>query len=189
MRRVFAALAASIMVAGCKPTGDDMYAALPAEGDQVPEFRYAALDGAVLNPSALRGRPAVVALWSSTCSASRLALDAIGAVHATYEPRGARVLVLADDADRTQVAPLLAQAGLRIPVALTSRTLIDTFTHDQSVLPWRKAFALPTFLVVDAQGRVVYRQIGIEADPSQQLRRVRAQLDSLLGAPSSPPAT
>ncbi len=188
MRRFLAALAATVVVAGCKPTSDDIYAALPAQGDPVPVFRYAALDGAVMTPTALRGRPAVVALWSSTCSASRLALEAIGAVHAAYEPSGVRVLVLADDADRAQVEPLLTRAGVRAPVALTNKTLIDTFTHGQSVLPWRKAFALPTFLVLDAQGNVVYRQIGIEEDPSQQLRRVRAQLDSLLGAPPSPPA-
>jgi len=48
------------------------------------------------------------------------------------------------------------------------------------VLPWRKAFALPTFLVLDAEGRVVYRQIGVEQDATHRLARVRAVMDSLL---------
>jgi hypothetical protein len=56
---------------------------------------------------------------------------------------------------------------------------MDTFTHGQSPLPWRKAFALPTFLVLNAEGRVIYRQIGIEQDTSWQLASVRARLDSL----------
>jgi hypothetical protein len=192
MRHCLVSLIAALLTAGCKPTSDDIYAALPAEGATVPAFRYTALDGAVLDPASLRGRPAVVALWSSTCSASRRALEAIGAAHTAYAARGATVLILADDSDRTRVEPLLAQAAVRAPVAMTNETLMDTFTHDQSVLPWRKAFALPTFLVLDAQGRVVYRQIGIEADPNQQLGRVRALLDSLLRAPSAvasePPA-
>lgn len=186
-RRSAPLLAAALLAAGCTPTVDDVYAALPAEGAPVPAFRYAALDGAVLDPAALRGRPAVVALWSSSCSASRRALEAIGAAHAAYAPRGAGVVLLADDGDRARVEPLLARSGGRVPVALTGETLMDTFTHGQSILPWRKAFALPTFLVLDTQGRVVYRQIGIEAEPSQQLGRVRAHLDSLLAAPPAVP--
>lgn len=61
-----------------------------------------------------------------------------------------------------------------------------TCTHDQSVLPWRQTFSLPTFLVLDADGRVVYRQIGVEQDASRRLARVWAAVDSLL-APGQDP--
>ena len=70
-------------------------------------------------------------------------------------------------------------------MALAAGTLMQTFTHDQSVLPWRKAFALPTFLVIDGAGQVVHRQIGIEADPKHRMKAVRALLDSLLTHPAS----
>ena len=165
---------------GCRPSGDDIYAALPAAGSAVPAFRYTALDGSPLSPVALRGEPAVVALWASDCSASRRALAALGALHAEYAPRGARIVILADDRERAAVDSLLRRAGVQTPVALTGGTLMNTFTHGQSALPWRKAFALPTFLVLDAAGRVAYRQIGIELEPHAQLGGVRAQLDSLL---------
>ena len=173
----------TLVTAGCKPTIDDTYAALPPLGSTIPNFSYTTLDGATLSPDVLRGQPAVVALWASTCSASRLALTSMGALNADYASRGARVVVLADDRDRSAVAPLLASADIQAPVALAAGSLMDTFTHGQSVLPWRKTFAKPTFLVLDSAGRVVYRQIGIEQDASKRLGRVRAQLDSLLGKP------
>lgn len=186
MRPHFARLlfvAPVLITLGCKPTSDDMYAALPAVGSPVPAFQYAALDGPLLNADALRGRPAVVALWSSRCSASRLALGALSALHAEYAPRGARVIILADDRDHGSIDSLLRQADVRAPVALTAGSLMDTFTHHQSPLPWRKAFALPTFLVLDAAGRVIYRQIGVELEESARLSRVRTHLDSLLARP------
>ena len=179
-------LAAAIALAllGCKPGVDDIYSALPALGGPLPAFRYVGLDGSVLTPETLRGKPTVVALWSTTCSASRLALASLGALDAKYASRGARVIILANDRDSAAVASLLARAGVRASVALGAGTLLDTFTHGQSVLPWRKAFGLPTFFVLDAGGKMVYRQIGIERDARQQLGRVRASLDSLLPRPA-----
>ena len=89
-------------------------------------------------------------------------------------------MILADDQDRADVVTAFARARVHVSVALANHTLMDTFTHAQSPLPWRNAFALPTFMVLDATRRVVYRQIGIEQDATQQLARVRAQLDSLV---------
>jgi len=174
------AVTVALSALACKPNSDDFYAALPAVGTSVPAFRYATAEGAILDPAALRGRPAVVALWASTCSASRLALESLGALHREYASRKAAVVILADDHERAAVDSLMAAVRATAPVALAGETLMATFTHDQSVLPWRKAFALPTFLVLDAEGRVVYRQIGVEQDATHRLARVRAVMDSLL---------
>lgn len=179
-----AVLCVVVMLAGCKRSYDDNYVVLPAVGTAAPAFRYATLAGGILTDESLRGTPSVVALWSSKCSVSRLALASLGALDADYAGR-ARVVILADDADRSAVAPLVAQAGVRAPVALAAGTLMQTFTHDQSALPWRKAFGLPTFLVFDRAGHVVHRQVGIEPDQKHRMETVRALLDSLL---SHPPA-
>lgn len=80
----------------------------------------------------------------------------------------------------------MAAANVTAPIALAGETLMATFTRDQSVLPWRKTFALPTFLVLDADGRVAYRQIGVEQDAARRLARVRAAVDSLLASGQDP---
>jgi thiol-disulfide isomerase/thioredoxin len=176
----FAGLTLSLAALGCKPTVNDIYNALPSVGNAVPAFRYVALDGSVLTPASLRGKPTVIALWSTSCTASRLALASIIALHAEYAASGVRVVILADDRDAATVAATVRQPREAMPVALAANSLMDTFTHDQSILPWRKAFALPTFLVLDTDGTIVYRQIGIERDASQRLVGVRARVDSLL---------
>lgn len=174
---------AILAVMGCTATITDNYAALPPIGSEVPSFRYTTFDHVVLTPESIRGRPTVIALWATTCSASRLAITSLTALQMAYAPLGADVVILADDRDSVAVASLFARSGVQPIIALGAGTLMGTFTHGQSPLPWRKALALPTFLVLDAMGRVVYRQIGIEQSAAQQLGRVRSTLDSLLAHP------
>jgi hypothetical protein len=52
---------------------------------------------------------------------------------------------------------------------------------------WRKAFALPTFVVLDARGRVVYRRIGIERELPRLATRVEptAALSIVTASPPS----
>ncbi len=174
-----ALIALAFSAASCRPALVDMYDVLPAIGDPVPFFQYRAFDGNAVNPESLRGAPTVIVLWSTTCSASRLALETVGALHAEYAGKRARVMILAEDNDSTAVSKVFAQAGVTVPVALASGSLRDTFTHDQSVLPWRKAFGLPTFLVLNRKGEVAWRQLGIEQDAKDRLQRLRSVLDSL----------
>lgn len=179
-----AAAAAVLAALGCMSNIDDSYAVLPAIGSELPSFQYTALDHKIVTPESLLGSPTVIALWSTTCTASRMALASIAALDAAYVPRGAHVVIVADDHDSAGVASVLASAGVQMPVALGAGTLRDTFTHGQSLLPWRKTFPLPTFLVLDATGRVVYRQVGIEQDPVNRLGSIRTKLDSLLDGPA-----
>ncbi|MCU0648865.1 MAG: TlpA family protein disulfide reductase [Gemmatimonadaceae bacterium] len=178
--RTLTALMLAVTVVGCRPTDPDRYSFLPSVGSRVPAFRYTSLDGVPLDASSVVGHPSVIALWSSTCSASRHALRALSVLAESVAARGGRVVVLADDADRTRVDRLVRETGASLTIALAAGTLMDTFTHSQSRLPWRKVLALPTFLVLDAEGRIVHRQIGVELEPRQQLRGVRAAVDSLL---------
>jgi thiol-disulfide isomerase/thioredoxin len=176
----------SLALLGCNPTANDIYEALPSIGSALPGFRYVALDGSVLTPASLLGKPTVIALWSTTCPSSRLALASIASLDAEYAARGARVVILADDRDAATVAATIGHVREPKFVALAANTLIGTFfAQHQSMLPWRKAFAFPTFLVLDTTGRIVYKQIGVERDASQRLAGVRGQVDTLLSRPVS----
>jgi len=93
-----AALCIVVTSAGCNRSFADNYVVLPAVGAAAPAFQYPTLEGAILTDASLRRAPSVVALWSSKCSASREALASLGALDAAYASRGARVVILADDA-------------------------------------------------------------------------------------------
>jgi peroxiredoxin len=153
--------------------------ALPAVGSALPAFSLMQLDGRPVRAADLQGQPSVVALWSSTCGASRAALAGIAAVHREYAARGLRVLVLADDASADAVRAVLDSAGLDIPLALASGQLDQLFAPSKR-WPWQKGVALPAFLVVDATGVVRRRVIGIEQDPAMRMQRVRRAVSEMI---------
>ncbi len=175
---------------GCGRGIQDAYDLLPAEGSQLPSFDLPEADGARLTTAALGGQPTVLALWSSTCGASRKALGAMVALQAEYRSRGARVMVIADDAMPGEVMRVLDSAGARLRVGLASGRITSIFGRRHR-WPWQSV-ALPSFLVVDSAGVIRHRIVGVEADSAQRLDRVRTVLDGMLGPPgrtSAPPAT
>jgi len=153
-------------------------AALPAEGSPLPPFTLAQLDGWRISSTDLRGQPTVVALWSSTCGASQKALAGLAALHDEYAARGVRVLVLAEDASARDVQTVLDRAGLRVPVALAAGQL-NALLGPSRRWPWQAGVSLPSFLVVDRDGIVRHRIVGIEEEPAQRMQRVRHALASL----------
>ena len=168
-----------LCLAACQRTLEESEEALPAVGSALPVFSLPELDGRRVNNRDLRGQPSVIALWSSTCGASRAALAGIAALHREYANRGLRVLVLADDTSALTVQAVLDSAGLRVPVALASGTIDQLFAPGKR-WPWQKGVALPSFLVVDAAGVVKRRVIGIEQDPARRMGRVRQSVAELI---------
>ncbi|MDP1857704.1 MAG: redoxin domain-containing protein [Gemmatimonadaceae bacterium] len=166
-------------LAGCQRGLQGAMDALPAEGSQLPPFTLELLDGRQVSTADLRGQPSVVALWSSTCGASRKALAGIAALQSEYAARGLRVLVLADDASAQDVQTALDSAGLRVPVALAAGQINPLFAPTKR-WPWQKGVALPSFLVVDSAGIVRQRIVGIEEEPTQRMQRVRRALSALI---------
>jgi len=137
-----------------------------------------------LTAAGLRGQPAVLALWSTDCSASRLALEGLAAVQETYAAQGMVVAILADDADAQALASFMDRAGVDLPVAYAGGELHALF--DRTRRPWQKSFPLPTFLVVDSAGRIMAVTFGVPLDDVQsgevELEHLRSAIDRVLSA-------
>ena len=186
MRHVAVALLAIAAVASCDRRPISAYAALPREGSPVPAFRLPLVGGGAVASDTLRGAPTLLVLWSTTCGQSRRALRAVDQIRADYAARGARVLILADDADPARVRAVFDSVGARTPVAYASGRLDDLFDRSAGAperAAERVAFALPSFLVLDPTGRVAVRAAGVEVGPVR-LERLRVRLDSLLATPA-----
>ena len=168
-----------VSVLGCQRSMQQAEDALPAVGALLPTFVLTQLDGRRVTVADLRGRPSVVALWSSTCGASRAALASIAALHREFAARGLQVLVLADDSEAEVVRAVLDSAALSVPVALAGGQLDHLFAPSKR-WPWQKGVALPSFLVIDSAGVVRGRMVGIEQDPAHRLQRVRRAVTELL---------
>lgn len=156
-------------------------AALPAPGQPVPAFSFPRHGGgAAVTSRALAGAPTVLALWSTHCPYQGPWVAALDSLAREYVPRGARVVVLTDDAPGRALDSALARAAW--PAAVTAVGIADgalarVFDRAHEAperATSRVEFVLPSFLLVAPDGRVVRRAWG----PSSGFRPA---LDSLLG--------
>lgn len=175
MRR-WSSLALLLALAGCDRSPQEMAEVLPATGSAVPAFDFQQLDGTHVTPAALAGKPAVLALWSSSCPYSRRALAELSDIQNTFALRGVRVLIIADDADSATVQRVLDRAGVALPVALADGKITRVFAPGKQ-WPWQQGVSLPSFLILDADGRVTNRIVGIEVDVEPGHGTGRASLD------------
>lgn len=113
------------------------------------------------------GRPVVLLFWGSFSAPS---VRVLRMVRAAAEPK-ARLVTISLDRDAAVAARLAKEAGI---VALPG---LDPDSKDADALQIR---GLPTVLILDAQGRVRYRNEGI--GPGYEIQ-LKAQLESL-GDPS-----
>ena len=80
---------------------------------------------------------------------------------------GAAVVLLADDDDTIALRRTMRAAGMTLPVPYASdtlRRLFDNAKHAPERRSYRVQFALPSFLVVNANGVVTHRETGIPLD-------------------------
>lgn len=169
------------------------YAALTRPGEPVPEFRLPTLDGGMISARALEGHPAILALWSLNCGASRSVLQAVRQLQADYNERGVTVVLVADDAAEP-LRQMLDSANVpwrtSLRVAVADGRLQQIFDESRKAperLTRRVEFALPGFLVLDAKGHVAGRTVGVARDELRaggvRLAYVRKMIDSVIVTP------
>lgn len=182
--RIICVLAA-VVAAACDQRPINATAALPELGTVLPNFvmpMHAGSDS--VRASELAGSPAVVALWSTHCPYQGEWVAAFERLARTYGPRGVRIIVLADDAPGRALDSALAHAPWRSAasaVGVADGALAPLFDRARTAperATERVVFVLPSFLLLDADGRVVRRAFGPMPD-------FAPAIDSMLRAATS----
>lgn len=120
----------------------------PATARLLPTTAVVTLDQRTTDlAAAVHGRPALVSLWATWCEACTTELDALNRLDARAKERGALVVGVAIGEPRERVAEFVATRGLNYA------QLVDEDFHFADALGERR---VPTTLVVDRTGRVVY---------------------------------
>jgi Tfp pilus assembly protein PilF/peroxiredoxin len=137
------------------PDSTWMYEPFPA-----PDFTLPDVEGTTRSLAALRGRPAVLLLWSVGASGSRAALDALARGSDALAAAGITPQAIALDppADLPKVR---AAAAAGVPAALaTSDVALSYAILHRHLFMNRQDLRLPTALLLDAAGMVVkvYRE-------------------------------
>ena len=124
------------------------------------EFAAELFDGTPVTGASLRGTPALLNFWYAACAPCRIEAPHLVSLHGQFEPEG--VTFLGVNVRDTATTARAFERTFEIPYpSFEDRdggVLLDLSKH---VPPQ----AVPTTLVLDSQGRVAARILGI-ADPS-----------------------
>lgn len=185
------------LLASCTDS-DEPWAYLPVQGQPLPGFNLPVLGGGRVSAPSLRGAPTVVMFWSTKCRYSRATLRPLAKLQNDYRGSGVRVLVISDDADTARIRTSIERAGVELPVAYASgriqalfHPIRNPFGRHYEAIVHGVRFAMPSFVLVRADGTVAARTAGVlfkqdslpvpGMDPKNgRLDHVREALDRML---------
>jgi len=136
--------------------------------DPAPDFKLTALDGKPITLAALQGKVVLLNFWATWCGPCRAEIPDLVALQERYKGR-LQIIGLNVDDEEADIKQYVQETGINYPVAMTSNDVRIQFGG----IP-----ALPTSFVLDTEGRVVQKHVGLW-NPAVYETEIRA----LLGMP------
>jgi thiol-disulfide isomerase/thioredoxin len=135
----------------------------------VSSFTVRDLDGRVVSPADWRGKVTIVNFWATWCPPCRAEIPDLIALQDKYRDHLQIVGVSEDDDPPEVVRRFVEQNGMNYPVVMTTPEVQKAFPG---------VTALPTSFIVDREGRVVQKHVGI-----LDARTTEAEARALAGLP------
>ena len=134
----------------------------------VKAFSVETLDGKVLRSSDLRGKVLILNFWATWCPPCRAEIPDLVALQAKYRDQVVVLGISLDESPADDVRRFLQSFNVNYPVAMATPEIYKAFPGMSS---------LPTSLIVDRDGLVVQKHIGmLNAALTEQETRVLAGL-------------
>jgi len=177
------AMAAGMLLAGC---GHSQAARIAATGskqesqdaqeanvvrfvknpDAAPAFHLNDLDGKPLSLSEAKGKIVLLNFWATWCGPCRAEIPDLVDLQKRYADKLEIIALATDEEDADAVRHFILQSGINYRVAMVS----DEVRRDYGGIA-----ALPTAFVIDPQGRIVQKHVGLN-DPAIYELEVKAML-------------
>ena len=121
-------------------------------GTTMPAYSTSLLDGKTFDLTAERGTVVFVNLWATWCNPCRFEIPELQAMHQKYAGRGFKVVGISlDDTGADGVKQFVSQHGMTYPVA---------YDPDGKIAAILQSSVLPTSVIVDRSGHVVWKKFG-----------------------------
>ncbi len=151
------------------PSGEPSVIRFVKDPTPTPPFLVTDLDGKSISTAALKGKVVIVNFWATWCPPCRAEIPELVELQAKYRDRLQIIGVSVDeDATPQEVNAFAAKAGINYPVIMGK-----DIAKEYGGVP-----ALPTSFVVNKDGGVVQKHVGI-----LQRAEVETEIRALLGLP------
>jgi cytochrome c biogenesis protein CcmG, thiol:disulfide interchange protein DsbE len=140
--------------------------------DPAPDFQAKDLEGKDVSLGALKGKVILLNFWATWCGPCRAEIPGLIELQNKYKDRLQIIGMVVDDDDETAIRDVVKTENIDYPVALTT---------PQVRMAYGGIMALPTVFVINTQGRVVQKHVGL-FNPALYETEVRALLDLPIAA-------
>jgi thiol-disulfide isomerase/thioredoxin len=135
--------------------------------DPAPDLKAKDLDGKELNLEAYKGKVVLLNFWATWCGPCRAEIPSLIRIQEAYKDRLQIIGMDVDDDDEERLRAFVKNQGINYPVATTSVAVR---------LAYGGIAALPTMFVVNQDGKVVQKHVGL-FNPALYEIEARALLD------------
>lgn len=130
----------------------DLASARTDVGDPMPPYSATYLDGKPLNLAGEKGNVVFLNVWATWCGPCRFETPELQALSNQYAANGLKVIgVSVDEGDTAPVKTFVAEQKITYPIAVDPEGRIANLVQTT---------VLPTSLLIDRTGKIVWRQIG-----------------------------
>jgi thiol-disulfide isomerase/thioredoxin len=140
--------------------------------DAAPAFQLNDLNGKPVSLAEARGKIVLLNFWATWCGPCRAEIPDLVDLQKRYADKFEIIALATDEDDPDEVRRFVLQSGINYRVAMSS----DAVRRDYGGIA-----ALPTSFVIDPQGRIVQKHVGLN-DPSIYELEVRAMLGQAVDA-------
>lgn len=120
--------------------------------DPAPDFKLKDLDGKDLSLAAEKGKVVLLNFWATWCGPCRAEIAGLIALQQKYKDQIQIIGLAVDDEDEKVVRSVVTDEGINYPVALTPvKVRFD----------YGGIAALPTLFVINSEGKVVQKHVGL----------------------------
>jgi thiol-disulfide isomerase/thioredoxin len=140
--------------------------------DSAPDFQLKDLAGKDLSLASAKGKVILLNFWATWCGPCRSEIPSLIELQNRYKDRLQIIGLVVDDDDEDAVKQVINSEGINYPVALATNQIRFVYGG----IP-----ALPTLFVINTEGRVVQKHVGL-FNPALYETEVRALLDLPISA-------
>jgi thiol-disulfide isomerase/thioredoxin len=138
---------------------------LDLEGKSL-DIKGTGLQNATVDSAQYRGKTVLVVFWASWASPVKLDLPELIKVYDKYHPRGLEIVGVNLDNDRAELDAFLKEHQLAWPQIFENGGMESRLAVDYGII------SLPTMFLVDAQGKVVDRNLRTSSEVDRHLEKL-----------------